>query len=363
MYYNPVNVIKTKNWLEECIKFQKSLRIRKPLIITSRGNLKRQKLSTIFNHNSIFSDVKPNPTFESCRKAIGFGQTAQFDGLIAIGGGSVMDTAKVVMASIGTGIYDVPELLKFNTSFKNKIHSMFIPTTHGTGAEVTKWGTVWDMKEKKKYSISHVDLYPSVAILDGNLTLSLPIEIAITTVMDALSHGFESIWNNNANPTSTSFAIEAICSILNNVQNLKDNPSNLETRIKLLEAASLAGLAFSNTTTAAAHSISYPLTIHYGIPHGIASSMSLLPLLEINRALIQEPLDKICNNNEWTYDQLVEKIKSIPRGVIPYTLEEWGIMEDQLEQLVLESFTKGRMDNNIKKLSNNDIRKILKNIF
>ncbi len=149
MYHNPVEVIKTDNWLEKCRNFQKKLNFHNPLIITSKGNLSRQELSSKFNFESIFCDVKPDPTFKSCQKAINFIDISKFDGVIAIGGGSVMDTAKVVMASMGTGANGLPELLKITTPFRNKIPSIFIPTTHGTGSEVTMWGTIWDMIEKK----------------------------------------------------------------------------------------------------------------------------------------------------------------------------------------------------------------------
>ena len=362
-YHNPVKVVKSNNWQKAVIEHQKNLGIQKPLIVTSSGNLKRQKLSTVFNSNSIFSNVKPNPTFESCQTGIDFGHTSRFDGVIAIGGGSVMDTAKVIMASMGTGVYDVAELLKIATPYENRVPSIFIPTTHGTGSEVTMWATVWNMAKKKKYSISHTDLYPSVAILDGNLTLSMPLDISITTVMDALSHGFESIWNKNANLKSTEFAIYSICKILNNVKLLKENPSDLNTRKSLLEASTLAGLAFSNTKTAAAHSISYPLTIHYGIPHGLASSITLLPLLNINGPYIKEPLVKILEINEITYKQLVQQIKSIPTDIIPYTLKEWGVSKNQLLNLVEESFTRGRMDNNIVDLDLKSVSTILESIY
>jgi alcohol dehydrogenase class IV len=181
--------------------------------------------------------------------------------------------------------------------------------------------------------------------------------------MDALSHSFESIWNKKANHTSTDFAITAICSILENGPALKENPDDLDTRNNLLKAATVAGLAFSNTTTAAAHSMSYPLTIHYGMPHGVASSISLIPLLEINGEFIKEPLNRICNNNELTYDELKETIKAIPQGVIPYTLDEWGIPENKLTKLAAESFTKGRMDNNVVDLTTNDVLGILKELY
>ena len=131
----------------------------------------------------------------------------------------------------------------------------------------------------------------------------------------------------------------------------------------MLHASTTAGLAFSNTKTAAAHSISYPLTIHYGIPHGVASSLSLIPLLDINREWIKEPLDRICNKMELTYEKLKEAIMSIPEGIIPYSLNDWGIPEDHLPKLADESFTKGRMENNIVALTNDDVFMILKDIY
>ena len=363
MYYNPVEVIETNNWQKECINAQKSLGIQNPLVITSEGNLKRNNLPSIFNPESIFSDIKPDPTFDSCQKGIEYINMSKFDGVIAIGGGSVMDTAKVVMAAMGTDIFDLAELLKFTKPYKKISPSIFIPTTHGTGSEVTMWGTIWDMDEKRKYSLSHTDLYPSTAILDGNLALSLPLDISIITMMDALSHSFEAIWNKNANETSTLYAIEAISLILQNAEDFKKNPIDLDIRKKLLKAANKAGLAFSNTKTAAAHSISYPLTIHYEIPHGVASSISLIPLLKINGELIKDSLDIIYSKNKMTFEQLIESIKSIPNNLSQFTLKDWGIPIDQLPKLVNESFTKGRMDNNITNLTENDVKWILENIY
>ena len=362
-YFNPVRIIKTDNWLRELNFRINDLKISAPVIITSPGNRKRLNLNSKFDSDSIFSDVGSNPNFKDCTNALKFCSKNMFDGVVAIGGGSVMDLAKVVMAHLSLEKTDINELIEYKGSFPQEIPSIFLPTTHGTASEVTMWGTVWNMKEEKKYSISHPSLYPSVAILDGNLTLTLPLDISISTVMDALSHSFESIWNKKANHTSTDFAITAICSILENGPALKENPDDLDTRNNLLKAATVAGLAFSNTTTAAAHSMSYPLTIHYGMPHGVASSISLIPLLEINGKLIKEPLDRICNNNELTYDELKETIKAIPQGVIPYTLDEWGIPENQLTKLAGESFTKGRMDNNVVDLTTDDVLGILKELY
>ena len=362
-YYNPVKIIKTENWLFELNINIEKLEISSPVIVTSLGNRKRLSLDSIFPPESIFSEVGSNPNFEDCINAIGFCRKKMFDGVVALGGGSVMDLAKVIMAYLCLGKSNIYELIDYKDKFPKTIPSIFIPTTHGTGSEVTMWGTVWSITKKKKYSISHPNLYPNTTILDGNLTLTLPIDISIITILDALSHSFESIWNKNSNATSTNYAIKAITLILNNVESLKNNLSNVNIRNNLLEASNIAGLAFSNTKTAAAHSISYPLTIYYSVPHGIAASMSLLPLMEINKRLIQGPLKKICKDNDISYEELKEKIRLIAQGIVPYSLSEWGIKENQLYKLIKESFTKDRMNNNVKTLTKNNVREILESIY
>ena len=362
-YYNPVNIIKTNNWVFELKKNMEKLNISNPIIITSPGNKERINMQSLFNNNSIYCDFTPNPNFEDSKKVIEFCKDKKFDGVIAIGGGSAMDLAKLTKAYLCIKTTIISELISFSEPYPNNLPSIFIPTTHGTASEVTKWGTLWDMKGKKKFSISNPSLYPDVAILDGSILLSLPLDISIISSLDALSHSFESIWNVNANSESTQYAIVAICLILENIDDLKNDPSNLQTRNKLLEAANIAGLAFSSTATAAAHSISYPLTIHYNIPHGIASSLSLVPLLKINMKYIDKPLRAICKKSRFSKEELINKIENIPKNVIPFSLENWGVKISDLEQLTKESFTKGRMDNNIKTLTEINVREILDEIY
>ena len=362
-YYNPVKVIRSNNWKLDLDISLKKLDILNPILISSIGNKIRLDLDSKFKKDSIFTDFISNPTFDNCDSAINFCKNKDFDGVIAIGGGSAMDLAKVILSHLCLKKSTVLELIEYDRKYPNKIPSIFLPTTHGTASEMTKWGTIWNLKEKKKYSISHNDLYPNFAILDGNLTLSLPLDISIITSMDALSHSFESIWNKNANPTSTKYAIEAISIIIENIFLLKKNQNNLKLRNNLLNASSIAGLAFSNTTTAAAHSISYPLTIHYGIPHGIASSLTLIALLDINKNSIEDSLTKICKLCDTSYDNLKKLIVNIPKDIVSYRLSDWGVQKSDLNKLASESFTKGRMDNNIIDLNEDDVIKILNTIY
>lgn len=154
------------------------------------------------------------------------------------------------------------------------------PTTSGTSSELTHWATIWDNDAFIKHSLSDEILYPKEAFYDPRLTLSLSRETTIHTALDALSHSFESIWNNNANPISTHYGLRSIEIILRDLPALAQNLQSLELRTSIMQASMCAGLAFSNTQTALAHALSYPLTMRFGTPHGLACSFSLPLLLE-----------------------------------------------------------------------------------
>ena len=363
MYNNPVKTIETYDWkriLEKSIEEQK---IQNPILVTSMGNVNRNNLFSIIDKGGIFTDIQNNPTFTSCEKAINFIKKVKCDGIIAVGGGSVMDTAKVMMAAIGTEIYTLRELLTFDEKFPHRIPAIFIPTTHGTASEVTMWGAIWNMEEKQKYSLSHPSLYPDIAILDAKLTLSMDIQLSVTTVLDALSHSFETIWNKNANPKSLNYACESIKLILEEVPKLKKDPTDLGVRKKLLRASNLAGLAFSNTKTAAAHSISYPLTFSFNIPHGIACSMPIVPLLRLNRESIKVELNKLLSLLNISYEELERQIVDIPKNVVEFSLSKWGVKSENIDSIVERSFTKSRISNNVVELNKEDVRELIEQIM
>lgn len=152
------------------------------------------------------------------------------------------------------------------------------PTTAGTSSELTQWATIWDSGARVKYSLSHPTLYPQMAAYDMSLFASLPREVLLHTTLDSLSHACEAIWNKNANPLSTNHALRAIELILAYLPRLLGDLRDCVARECLVRASIHAGLAFSNTQTALAHAISYPITMESGVPHGLACSFSL-PLL------------------------------------------------------------------------------------
>ena len=198
---------------------------------------------------------------------------SDFDAIIALGGGSVIDSAKFLSVD---SVFE-----NDNFKIKSQPKKLFaFATTSGTSSELTHWATIWENDAFVKHSLSDEILYPKEAIYDPNLTLSLPRQTTIYTALDALSHSFESIWNNNANPISTHYALMAIEIILRDLVELSQNLHSLQLRSNLMLASIYAGLAFSNTQTALAHALSYPLTMRFGTPHGLACSFSLPLLLE-----------------------------------------------------------------------------------
>jgi phosphonate metabolism-associated iron-containing alcohol dehydrogenase len=200
------------------------------------------------------------------------------EAIVAIGGGSVLDTAKVLMVGTASGRFDaLVALLATGKDFTPHAvkRLIAIPTTAGTGSEVTGWATVWDKAAGKKYSLFLPQTWPEAAIVDPELCLTLPAGPTLASGLDALSHALESIWNVNHNPLSDTHAVSAAREVLAVLPALMGQLGDPGLRGRMSLAALQAGLAFSNTKTALAHSISYDMTMRHGLPHGIACSFTL----------------------------------------------------------------------------------------
>ncbi len=229
------------------------------------------------------NDVAPNPDYAllgmQCARFAA--PDAQIDVIVALGGGSVIDSAKVFAASGG----DFGKVVRYlepggGAETLSCLPIIAAPTTAGTGSEVTCWATVWNEAEGKKYSLAHPDLYPETALVDPELMLGKPLGLTLATGLDALSHSLESIWNVNANPVSARHAVAASKLIIETLPQLVREPGNLDLRSGMAEASLCAGLAFSNTKTAIAHNLSYPITLGWGVQHGIACSFTLPVILQ-----------------------------------------------------------------------------------
>lgn len=213
--------------------------------------------------------------------------------VIALGGGSSIDCAKAMLTATPSGRFD--ELLDHLIDPKaaplpaDAPHRALIavPTTAGTGSEVTPWATLWDAARSRKHSLHLPWTWPEAAVVDASLMVSLPRAATLASGLDALSHALESLWNVHRNPVSASLAVSAARRIVATLPALLEEPRRLDLREALAVAALQAGMAFSNTKTALAHSLSYEITLTHGVPHGLACSFSLPRVMRL--ALGQDP--------------------------------------------------------------------------
>ncbi len=228
------------------------------------------------------SEIDPNPSLDMLRNlsARMSQASAEPEAIVALGGGSVMDSAKFLAAGRGEYLPVLQHIEAGEPLSCDPLPIIAIPTTAGTGSDLTKWATVWDTERGRKLSLERDDLYPEATIVDPLLMASLPWSVTLSSGLDALSHALESIWNKNANPVTRDFAIRAARDLVAALQCLHGNLDDRDGRAQMALGALRAGLAFSNTRTAVAHNISYPITLDHKVPHGIACSFCLPEVME-----------------------------------------------------------------------------------
>ncbi|MDC3056484.1 phosphonoacetaldehyde reductase, partial [Pelagibacteraceae bacterium] len=342
-YFNPVEIIFGENRFTEV---HDALKNKNYIIITHPEDIFKKYSDELKSSSnpplSIMTDVQPNPDYKDIlelqNKFSSINESVDY--ILAIGGGSVTDTAKAIAA-----FKDKQEYLtdfvrnKKNPRVENPIKIIAIPTTSGTSSELTCWATIWDKEKNNKLSLAHKSLYAEKAIIDPSIMVDKPLGLTISTGLDALSHSMESIWNINANPISASHAIQASKLVLENLPLLTKDLRNVELRSNIALACVHAGLAFSNTKTAIAHNLSYPVTLNYGIQHGIACSFTL-PMITKSMvgidSVAEERLKLIFNNNlENAADQLSEFMRSLE---VPLNLNEIKVPVQEWNNIVDDAF-------------------------
>ncbi len=230
---------------------------------------------------TIFSEVETNPNTEVVAKAYELFQREKCEGILGVGGGSSMDTAKAVsiLATNGGKIADYSGM----DVYKNAPAPLVvIPTTVGTGSEVTRGAVVTDPKAKKKLIIRGMNLYPRVAIVDPEMVMSLPPRITAATGMDALTHAIEGYVSIAANPISDGLHRHAIFMIGQNLRAATANSANLEAMGNMLISSTIAGIAFANSFLGLVHAMSHPVSAHFDIAHGDANAILLPHVMRFN---------------------------------------------------------------------------------
>lgn len=272
--------------------------------LTSNAKTFINKLVDNQNHTSFF-EFDPNPQIEDLKRGISLFKKGNFELIIAIGGGSVIDMAKLisVFAHQNQNIDDIV-LGKVQIN-NNKTPLIAIPTTAGTGAEATHFAVLY--MDKSKYSVAHPTILPDYVYLSSEFSLSANSYLTACTGLDAFCQAIESVWSVNSNIKSEEYALKAIEIIWNNLQKAVKN-NNEQAKKQMLEASFLAGKAINITKTTAPHAISYAFTSYYNIPHGHAVALSLPYFLHYNYNVsnidcsdqrgankVKERIDKVLN--------------------------------------------------------------------
>jgi phosphonate metabolism-associated iron-containing alcohol dehydrogenase len=262
------------------------------LIITSAGFTKRGVVAELKQYLTtatevlLFDGITPNPELDLLDKLTAQFQPLKPQLLIALGGGSTLDTAKVLAQTLvqpeqTDGLLNLHFRQKQPLNWLPSLPLITIPTTAGTGAEITPFATIWDGVFHKKYSLAHQGMYPVLTLLQPQLTLTLPWKETLYTALDTVSHSLETLWNKHNTPLSCGYATQALGLVTQHLTTVLEQPDQLHSREQLQKASFFAGLAISINRTAIAHSISYPLTSHYAVPHGLACSFSLPAIIEL----------------------------------------------------------------------------------
>ncbi|MGC9053862.1 MAG: iron-containing alcohol dehydrogenase, partial [Candidatus Hydrogenedens sp.] len=245
---------------------------KKPFIVTGKQSSKKngalEKISKTFPNAVVFDNVEENPTIETCDKAGELCRKNRCDWIIGVGGGSSLDVAKVV-AGLATNTGKCEQYFGRDLFLNMPLPILAIPTTAGTGSEVTPYAVITNTKNNTKQTVADYRIFPTIALLDPLLTLTLPYQITLSTALDALSQSMEGMVSKRATPITDCLAIESCKLIFQWLPKVLNNLEDIDGRYWLLYASLLSGIVIAQTGTTLVHALGYYYTLYYKVPHGI----------------------------------------------------------------------------------------------
>lgn len=291
---------------------------------------------------TIFTDVEADPPEEKVLQAVAAAKSAHAELIMGIGGGSSLDTAKLV-ALLACTEQALTTIYGIGLAQGPRLPLIQVPTTAGTGSEVTPIAIVTTPSQEKKGVVSPL-LYPDLAILDASLTVNLPPAISAMTGIDAMVHAIEAYTSKiKKNPLSDALAKEALALMYRNLPLVLENGQNLEARSAMLIGAMMAGMAFANAPVAAVHALAYPLGGHFHVPHGLSNALVLAPVLRHNAQAAQQHYAELAQiisptsqwpNQKSACDFFIESMTSLVKKMpFAQTLSAVGVQEHDIDLL------------------------------
>ena len=315
----------------------------------------------------ILNDLPPEPSYTQAQKLVDQCREYGADFILAVGGGSVMDTAKL-SSVLMTNDYSIKDLLDDPSRARKYIKTLVIPTTAGTGSEATPNAIVAVPERELKVGIVNNAMISDYVILDAVMIKKLPRKIAAATGIDAMAHCIECFTSNKANPFSDTFALEGLDLILNSIIQACDDPDAMQAKLNMQIGSFYGGVAITASGTTAVHALSYPLGGKYHIAHGVSNAILLVPVMKFNepecRELLAKAYDRCMRGNASTQEAkskaVIQRLGEIVEHLdIPKSLKDFGVPEGDLDWLVDAGMQVTRLlVNNRRKVNPEDARKI-----
>ena len=366
------SIISEPGSLRNIVALCQKLGIHKPLIVTDQGIVSCGLLTLLLSHfngkldTAIFDNVIADPQENIIIDALTLAQKNDIDGVVGFGGGSSMDTAKVV-AVLMKSSQSLADIYGVDQVVGERLPLILVPTTAGTGSEVTPIAII-TTGETTKAGIVSSQLLPDIALLDAELTLGLPTAVSAATGIDSMVHAIEAYTSKiKKNPYSDMLAKEALRLLSDNIESVCRDGKNIKSRQNMLLGACLAGQAFANAPVAAVHALAYPLGGHFHIPHGLSNSLVLPHVMRFNKThaasqyselapYISDSINIKQTEQEIT-DDLIDYIEQlIQRLQLPNSLKAMNITKDKLPMLARDAMMQTRLlINNPKEVSYEDV--------
>ncbi len=383
-FFCPVKVIAGHAALEHIPFELSSLGAKRPMIITDKGVRSNNLLapieaafvSTDVEISFIFDDVPPDSSLETVRAVAQAYRANNCDAIIAVGGGSVIDTAKASNILVTEGGDDLTKYSGAHNLPRPLKPFFVIPTTSGTGSEVTMVAVVSDNQKNVKMAFASNYLMPHAAILDPRMTQTLPPHLTAMTAMDAMTHAVEAYTCMAANPISDAYATAAIKKVSANLFNVLDNPNDAQGRLELAQASTMAGIAFSNAMVGIVHSLGHALGAVAHLPHGLCMNLFLPYVLDYNKEVngnkiaelllplagpdiyAQTPANQRADKAIAFLNTMRDRIYALTK--LPRTLSETGkVTKAQFDDIAEKALNDGSIIYNPKEANFKDLKSIL----
>lgn len=361
-FYQPVTVIFGEGELSNIGKYMKEYGFKKAFVVADEflvqsGAAAKLEVWAEGMIVGVSSDAEPNPTLENVADTVEKARNCNADCMIAFGGGSAMDCAKGAAVVLAEGCQASDLLNGYN--IKKALPLIAIPTTAGTGSEVTAGAVLSDKEKGIKAAIFSPAIFPKIALVDPELTYTVPQKVTAATGLDVLAHAFDAMTSVKANEVTDALALKAARLAVTYLERAVVDGTDKEARGAMAKASTIAGLAFSQTGTTGSHACSYILTSKYHVPHGEACVFTLDAWLLIN-AKVKPELNEYAKELGFADVQVLSDwLNGLKKKFgMRMTLTEIGASKEDLEEIIDVSMASSNMANNIARIGREGVMKI-----